>query len=101
MNDTIVIATLNDTDASFSGCSSIHLSDIPCKPPSTFGVAMLLDDIFAVKVVYANLLIYQSDHVLEIRGSNYLFSVLPADRCQWGERSSADDRLIVNVGPSV
>ena len=50
MNSTMV-GILNGTDVSFRGCSDTQVADLPYEPTPTFNVAILLENILAVKVV--------------------------------------------------
>lgn len=50
MNSTMV-GILNGTDATFRGCSDTQVADLPYEPAPTFSVAILLENILAVKVV--------------------------------------------------
>jgi hypothetical protein len=51
----LVVSILNGAEMRVGGSLNFRLADLPCKPPSTFRVARLLNGIFVVEVVHTNL----------------------------------------------
>ena len=69
VNVNVIICVITISNSAYiraGGCSNVHPANLSHGPASAFRVATLLEDVFMVEIVHANLLVYPLDRVKEV-----------------------------------